>query len=84
PTTAAPTSPGSTTESTVAVLYPKDFEDICLQPIAILTAAFFAAMVPIQGLALFAAFTKLANTFNPSKINAQTRHKQRMKRVMKK
>ncbi|CAF1288614.1 unnamed protein product [Adineta ricciae] len=82
PTTAAPTSPGSTTESTVAVLYPKDF--ICLQPIAILTAAFFAAMVPVQGLALFATFTKLANTFNPSKIGAQARHRQRMKRVMKK
>ncbi|CAF0882617.1 unnamed protein product [Adineta ricciae] len=82
PTTTGPTTTGVTTESTVAVLYPKDFELICLEPIAILNTALFTALMPIQGLVLYAAFTKLSNTFNPSKIKAQARHKQRMRRIL--
>ncbi|UJR07378.1 hypothetical protein I4U23_011664 [Adineta vaga] len=84
PTTAAPTASASTTESTVAVIYPKDLELMCLQPIAILTAVFFVAMMPIHGIVLYATFTKLSNTFTQSKLDAQTRHKQRMKRIMRK
>ncbi|CAF1155612.1 unnamed protein product [Adineta ricciae] len=83
PTTPTPTSPALTTESTVAILYPKDIENICLQPIAIMNAVFLAAMMPVQALATFAIFTKLSNTFNPAKLKARIRHKQRVKKIMK-
>ncbi|CAF1507596.1 unnamed protein product [Adineta ricciae] len=38
PTTGGPTTTGVTTESTVAVIYPKDLEDICKASIATMTA----------------------------------------------
>ncbi|UJR11942.1 hypothetical protein I4U23_016120 [Adineta vaga] len=84
PATPAPTAASSTNESTVAVLDPKDFESICLQPIAILNAAFLAAMMPIQAIVMYAAFTKFSNTFGASQRDARTRHKQRMTRIMRK
>ncbi|UJR17455.1 hypothetical protein I4U23_004350 [Adineta vaga] len=83
PTTAGPTASSATTESTVAVMYPKDFELACLQPIALMTALLFAVMMPIQGLVLYATFTKLSNTFNRANISARTRHKTRMTRIMR-
>ncbi|UJR16955.1 hypothetical protein I4U23_003853 [Adineta vaga] len=81
-TTAGPTTSGATTESTVAVMYPKDLELACLQPVAMTNAILLAVMMPIQGLALYATFTKLSSIFNPSNINSKARHKQRMKRIM--
>ncbi|UJR19911.1 hypothetical protein I4U23_023043 [Adineta vaga] len=84
PTTAGSTTTGATTESTVAVMYPKDFELACLQPIAIMNAIMLGAMMPIQGLAMYAAFTKLSNKFRAASIQARVRHQQRMKRIMRK
>ncbi|UJR14633.1 hypothetical protein I4U23_001627 [Adineta vaga] len=82
PTTAGPTQPSVTTESTVAVMYPKDFEEACKQPVAIMNAILLAVMMPAQAIAMYAAFSKLENVFNPSRIKARTRHNQRMKRIM--
>ncbi|UJR07471.1 hypothetical protein I4U23_011760 [Adineta vaga] len=82
PTTAGPTTPSKTTESTVAVMYPKDFEEACKQPVAIMTAVIFLVMMPAHALALYAIFTKLEATFNPSRIQTKTRHRQRMKRIL--
>jgi hypothetical protein len=46
-----------------------------------MTAATMAAMIPIQALAMFVAFTKFSDMFNPIKINAKLRHRKRMKRI---
>ncbi|UJR11778.1 hypothetical protein I4U23_015958 [Adineta vaga] len=82
-TRAGATVSSATTESTVAVMYPKDFELACLQPIALMIALLFAVMMPKQGLALYAIFTKLSNTFNRANISARTRHEKRMTRIMR-
>ena len=38
------------------------------------------AMVPVHAFGMFAAYTKFAKMFNPAKVAAQMRHKQRVKR----
>ena len=37
------------------------------------------AMVPVHAVGMFAAYTKFTAMFNPSKVAAQMRQKQRMK-----
>ncbi|CAF1353896.1 unnamed protein product, partial [Adineta ricciae] len=81
-TSAGPTVSGSTTESTVAVMYPKDMEDVCQQTVGIMSAVAMLFMMPIQALAMYAAFTKYATMFNPVNIKAKTRHQLRMKRIL--
>ncbi|CAF1361587.1 unnamed protein product [Adineta ricciae] len=85
-TTAAPTTPGptisaATTESTVAMVYPQDFEDACKQTVAIMTTVSLVTFMPIHALIMYAAMNRFANQFNPVKIDAKTRHKLRMKRI---
>ena len=46
-----------------------------------MTAAIMAAMIPLHAVAMFVAFTKLANMFDPAKIKAKGRHQQRMKKI---
>ncbi|CAF0825479.1 unnamed protein product [Adineta ricciae] len=82
PTTAGPTIPGVTTESTVAVMYPKDFEDACKSSVATMTAVIFAALAPIHTMVMYATFIKLEKKFSPSRVNAGTRHKLRMKKIV--
>jgi hypothetical protein len=36
----------------------------------------------IQALAMYVAFTKFSNMFQPSKIQTKIRHKQRIKRIL--
>ncbi|CAF1532080.1 unnamed protein product [Adineta ricciae] len=50
PTTVNPTTSQATTESTVAVFTAKDFEEVCKQPIAMMTSIIFIVMLPIQTL----------------------------------
>ncbi|UJR38695.1 hypothetical protein I4U23_031361 [Adineta vaga] len=88
-TTIATTNTGATissgtTESTVAVMYPKDFEEACKQPIAMMNAVFLIVLMPIHAVIMYAGFTKFSNMFNPAKIQAKSRHKQRMKRIFTK
>ncbi|CAF1247140.1 unnamed protein product [Adineta steineri] len=83
PTTAGPTTTGVTTESTIPVFYPVDFENACKQPVAIMSAVMMVAFMPIQALAMYAAFTKFSNTFKPSNTAAKTRHQQRMKNILR-
>ncbi|CAF1424371.1 unnamed protein product [Adineta steineri] len=54
-------------------MYPQDFINACKQPVAIMSAVTMAAMVPIQALVMYAAFTKFSNIFNPLKKKAQER-----------
>ncbi|CAF1525491.1 unnamed protein product [Adineta ricciae] len=82
-TSVGPTMSGSTTESTVAVMYPKDFEDVCQQTVGIMSAVIMLLMMPIQTITMYATFTKYAATFNPINIKAKTRHQLRMKRILK-
>ncbi|UJR07101.1 hypothetical protein I4U23_011389 [Adineta vaga] len=82
PTTAGPTPSSLTTESTAAVMYPKDFEEACKQPIAIMTSLIFVVLIPGHALAMYVIFTKLENIFNPSRIQTKKRHKHRMKRIL--
>ncbi|CAF1445970.1 unnamed protein product [Adineta steineri] len=81
PTTAAATTAGASTATTVPVMYPQDFINACKQPVAIMSAVTMAAMVPIQALVMYAAFTKFSNIFNPLKKKAQLRHAQRMRKI---
>ncbi|CAF0743597.1 unnamed protein product [Adineta steineri] len=83
PTTAGPTTTGATTESTIPVFYPLDFENACKQPVAIMSAVLMVAFMPIHALAMYAAFTKFSNMFNPSNIAAKKRHQQRMKNIFR-
>ncbi|CAF3684353.1 unnamed protein product, partial [Adineta steineri] len=83
PTTAGPTTTGVTTESTIPVFYPLDFENACKQPVAIMSAVMMVAFMPLQALAMYAAFTKFTNTFKPTNIAAKARHKQRMKNILR-
>ncbi|UJR14657.1 hypothetical protein I4U23_001650 [Adineta vaga] len=57
--------------SAVAVMYPKDFEEACKQPI------------PIQALVMYTSFTKFSNIFDQSEINAKKTHQLRMKNILR-
>ncbi|UJR24420.1 hypothetical protein I4U23_005796 [Adineta vaga] len=81
-TTTGPTASSATTGSTFSALSPKDFEEGCKQPIALMTSLIFIVMMPIHSAVVYAAFTKMEKMFNPSHIQARTRHKQRMKRIL--
>ncbi|CAF4379669.1 unnamed protein product, partial [Adineta steineri] len=70
PTTAGVTTAGALTETTIPVMYPQDFINACAQPVAIMSAVMMGAMVPIQALVMYAAFTKFYNMFNPLKKKA--------------
>ncbi|CAF0814037.1 unnamed protein product [Adineta steineri] len=83
PTTAGPTTTGATTESTIPVFYPLDFENACKQPVAIMSAITMIVFMPIQALAMYAAFTKFTNMFKPTNIAAKARHQQRMKNILR-
>ncbi|CAF1566992.1 unnamed protein product, partial [Adineta steineri] len=83
PTTAGPTTTGVTTESTIPVFYPADFENACKQPVAIMSAVTMIAFMPLQALAMYAAFTKFTNMFKPTNIAAKARHQQRMKNILR-
>ncbi|CAF0878435.1 unnamed protein product [Adineta steineri] len=82
PTTAGPTTTGATTESTIPVFYPKDFENACQQPVAIMSFIMMIGFMPIHTLVMYAAFTKFSNMHKPSNIAAKTRHQQRMKNIL--
>ncbi|CAF3953076.1 unnamed protein product [Adineta steineri] len=81
PTTAGVTTAGASTETTIPVMYPQDFINVCAQPVAIMSAVMMGAMVPIQALVMYAAFTKFHNMFNPLKKKAQLRHAQRLRNI---
>ncbi|CAF1380296.1 unnamed protein product [Adineta steineri] len=81
PTTAGVTTAGAVTETTIPVMYPQDFINACAQPVAIMTVVMMAAMVPIQTLVMYAAFTKFYNMFNPLEKKAQLRHARRLRNI---
>ncbi|CAF3865202.1 unnamed protein product [Adineta steineri] len=81
PTTTAATTASASTATTVPVMYPQDFINACKQPVAIMSAVMMAAVVPIQALVMYAAFTKFSNMFNPLKKKAQLRHAQRLRNI---
>ncbi|UJR29667.1 hypothetical protein I4U23_017215 [Adineta vaga] len=82
PTIVNRTTSGAITESTVAVMSPKDFEEACKQPIALMTSILFIILMPIHTLVVYAAFIEFSNMFNPANLNAKKRHKKRMKRIL--
>ncbi len=47
-----------------------------------MTAITMLVLMPIQAAAMYAAFTKFTNMFLPANIEANKRHKRRMKRIM--
>ncbi|CAF1437446.1 unnamed protein product, partial [Adineta steineri] len=81
PTTAGATTASGSTETTIPVMYPIDFINACAQPVAIMSIVMMAAMVPIQAVVMYTAFTKFSNMFNPLKKTAQLRHAQRMRNI---
>jgi hypothetical protein len=60
---------------------PKEVEEQCRQPVAIMTAVTMIAMLPVHLLSMFAMFTKMEKMFNPSRIAAKARHAKSLRRV---
>ena len=46
-----------------------------------MSAATMAAMLPLNALAMFVAFTKFMKMFDPAKLQAQARHARRIKKA---
>ncbi len=63
---------------------PKDFEDVCRQPLIIGTVASMASMLPVHFIGMFVLFSKLEKAFNPDRLKAIQRQKQFARRVSKK
>jgi hypothetical protein len=57
------------------VISAKDFEDACRVPVGVFNAVLFMMMLPINVIAMFALYTKIAKTFNPNQIQAGLRQK---------
>lgn len=60
------------------VLRPKDFEEYCRQPVAIMNAAFMLVFGALHVLAIFGYMTKLDKMFNPMRTAARVRHNNRI------
>ena len=52
---------------------PKDFEEQCRQPVAIINAVSMLVMIPVHIIGMFAIFTTLEKMFSPSHIAANVR-----------
>ncbi|UJR07234.1 hypothetical protein I4U23_011522 [Adineta vaga] len=76
-TTAGSTQSTTTTESAFLAISPKDFTTYCIDDKSYIYCNDVSSRA-----AMYAAFTKVNKMFNPSHIQAKTRHRQRMKRIM--
>ena len=56
-------------------------EKACEQPVLIANVVSMTAMLAVHGVGMFAAMTKFANRFNPSKIQAKLRYNQRLSKM---
>ncbi|CAF3935655.1 unnamed protein product, partial [Rotaria sordida] len=80
-TTTDTTTTTTTTGPAVNVMYPKDMEKACQQPVIIMNTVSMLAMVPVQAIGMFVCFSKFATMFDPSKIQAKKRYAQRLKKL---
>ncbi|CAF3378674.1 unnamed protein product, partial [Rotaria sp. Silwood2] len=80
-TTTGTTTTTTTTGPGVDVMYPKDLEKACQQPVIIMNVVSMFAMISMQAIGMFVAFSKFATMFNPSKVQAQLRYAQRIKKL---
>ncbi|CAF3704333.1 unnamed protein product [Rotaria sp. Silwood1] len=80
-TTTLTTTTTTTSGPTVNVMYPKDLEKACQQPVIIMNVLSMAVMIPVQAAGMFVAFSQFATIFNPSHMQAKLRHAQRMKKL---
>ncbi|UJR14644.1 hypothetical protein I4U23_001637 [Adineta vaga] len=71
-----------TTEPKFTVIYPTNIQYLCKQPIIIMNVIMMTFIAPLNAVVMYATFAKLSNIFDPSKLNAKKRHKQRMKRIL--
>ncbi|CAF3285324.1 unnamed protein product [Rotaria sp. Silwood2] len=80
-TTTGTTTTTTTTGPSVDIMYPKDLEKACQQPVIIMNVVSMFAMISMQAIGMFVAFSKFATMFNPSKVQAQLRYAQRIKKL---
>jgi len=52
---------------------PKDLEEACKQPLIIASILSMVSIIPIHFLSMFALFTKLNQSFNPTQIALKQR-----------
>ncbi|CAF5014997.1 unnamed protein product, partial [Rotaria sp. Silwood1] len=89
-TTSLTTSTTTTTETTSTVtilttyppmdiMSPKDFEEACKSPLAIMTAATMLIMAALHGISIYVSFIKFSTLFDPNIIQAEQRHQLRSK-----
>ena len=67
----------------VKVMSPKDLEEACKQPIAVMTAVTMLTMVPINAMGMFVLFTKVNQMFNPNHVMANQRRSLNSRITMK-
>ncbi|CAF2044880.1 unnamed protein product [Rotaria magnacalcarata] len=80
-TTTTTTSPTTSTPTEISVFTPKDFEDICRNPVAVFNAIGHLAMLLVHIISMFAFYTYLAKTFNPNITAQRVRYEQRLRRL---
>jgi hypothetical protein len=66
------------------VITPKEFEQTCLQTVAIGTVISLMAIVPVHMIGMYTTFTKLDKMFNPHRLLANQRRRKFAKRIAKK
>jgi hypothetical protein len=59
----------------VDVMTPKDFQDACMEAVAMGTLISMLAMLPANVLGMYALFIKIDKMFNPHRIAAKQRQK---------
>jgi hypothetical protein len=65
--TVAPRTPG------VDILSPKELEEQCRQPVAIMSVLTMLGTLPVNILSMFSLFTKMEKMFNPNRLAAAAR-----------
>ncbi|CAF0806646.1 unnamed protein product [Rotaria sordida] len=79
--TTATTSTSTPFIPEISIIDPKAFEEACKQPVALMTVATFAGMIPLHAMGIFAMFTKLNKMFNQNHISSIVRHQRRLGKI---
>ena len=67
------------TTTDFSIMNIKDFEDACRTPVGVLNVATYVILIPIHVAGVFACFSHFAQKFNPNQIQADMRHRMRLR-----
>lgn len=78
---AVTSSTGSTTPVSMKIISAKDYEEQCVQPVALMNTITHLAMFPAHALSMFMLFTKMNSMFNPNQQKINARQKEFLRRL---